>query len=778
MQHTFSKLAIAGAAFVMIVGLTVLMPGQEAPQARQAIAVGRVQVNGMPEDWTHHNVIFSNPGTEEDAIQNATYVEWLKLVNEPRYILHTLRQHLPAQGPAAENIARFQEMAVSRAQATTNSNATLKTPKPPIVVVKPPVNGAKPKMHHDWSVLLGASGATVGAGNYPAKYSFSISATPLCGNAGTPDYAVYNTSLAGSSTQASIVAYDNLYASCSGQVPSDYWAFNTGGAVVTSVVLSLDGSQLVFVQTPASGSAQLVLLKWAATPTGHTLTSGSTNITSGSKAFTVTSGLSYLDVGAQISGTGIPAGDTIATWTSATAGTLYTAATGNGTSGETLTITADAGSPDTLTAVSNGSYSGCTAPCMTTLTFSGSGTVTDTLSSPYVDYSNNIVYVGDSSGHLHKFINIFNGATPAEVTSAPWPVAVSANILTSPVHDPSSGNIYVADSGGFLYAYNASGTKVMDSSQLAINAGGIVQGPLVDSSTGKVYAFVGRDGSTALTSACGAGSYGSGCSSVFQFSTSNTSTGNTGTICSQYGTTSYPTSWTTGTNCGSEKIFGEQNGGPNLVYTGAFDHIYYTGSGNTGNLWTCSTTIYQTASCSGANSANTCNNTKLVYVPMTSAWPAVDWGDTAFYSLTDTTTANPAYCTPTTESYGAGGSTNDYVFVGATLGGSRTGTDCYIGGTGSDGGCLYSFLVSSNGTTTIVPNGATDGINAYGGPSGVIIDNTSGATGASQIYYSPVGYPTTGQNDSGGSGIPPTCPEVNGTILVGCAVQASQLALE
>src|SRR5215469_4193303 len=57
--------------------------------------------------------------------------------------------------------------------------------------------------------------------------------------------------------------YDNLYpATCSGTVPSNYWAYNTGGTVTTSVALSFDGKQVAFVQT-VSGAAQLVLLKWA-----------------------------------------------------------------------------------------------------------------------------------------------------------------------------------------------------------------------------------------------------------------------------------------------------------------------------------------------------------------------------------------------------------------------------------------------------------------------------------------------------------------------------------
>ena len=31
---------------------------------------------GLVDDWTTHHVIFSNPGTEEDAIRNGTYEAW------------------------------------------------------------------------------------------------------------------------------------------------------------------------------------------------------------------------------------------------------------------------------------------------------------------------------------------------------------------------------------------------------------------------------------------------------------------------------------------------------------------------------------------------------------------------------------------------------------------------------------------------------------------------------------------------------------------------------
>lgn len=47
-------------------------------------------------------------------------------------------------------------------------------------------------------------------------------------------------------------------------VPSVYWAYNTGGQVLTSPLISLDGSQVAFVQTDTGQVGTLVLIRWAA----------------------------------------------------------------------------------------------------------------------------------------------------------------------------------------------------------------------------------------------------------------------------------------------------------------------------------------------------------------------------------------------------------------------------------------------------------------------------------------------------------------------------------
>jgi hypothetical protein len=124
------------------------------------------------------------------------------------------------------------------------------------------------RIRGDWSEDMGA-GATVGAGNFPAKFSFETTSancvTPAPPVGEQPDFVVYNTSLPGSTSQATIVAFTNLYSSCTGGTPQTYWAYNTGttGAVVTSPVLSFDGSQVAFIQSTPT-AATLVILRWKA----------------------------------------------------------------------------------------------------------------------------------------------------------------------------------------------------------------------------------------------------------------------------------------------------------------------------------------------------------------------------------------------------------------------------------------------------------------------------------------------------------------------------------
>lgn len=459
------------------------------------------QGRGMPDDWSHRYLVFSDPGTEEQAIASGTYDHWVNIINNPRYTL----QHMKRDPTVRTFIIDELGLRTERSSASDIIKAESSGPEGAVQIglTKP----QKSKIKKDWGE--GLKTGVINPNTYPAKWSFSTG-TASCGN----DFVVYPTGSAGSSTQASIIAYYNIYSGCGGTVPEVDWAYNTGGTVSLSPVFSLGGSQVAFVQT-SSSVATLVLLKIPLTPPG--------------------------------------------------AGTLA--------------------SPVTLTNQSSGSaYQGCSAPCMFTITFSGSPN--NTWSSPVYDYNSDSLYVGDASGKLHKFSPVFNGA-PAEV-SASWPVQLKhgstndTSQTNGPVYDPSSGKVFVGTFNGYLYSVGSgneattSGTIYGASSQLDTMYG-IRDSVLVDSNAQTVYAFAGVDPS--------------GDSGVYQFSTA----------------------FTSGT--GTEVEVNSQGGTGTAAYqmAGIFDNLYYTSSSSSGNLYLCTTgapaTLYQIPITSNAMGAATAEST-------------------------------------------------------------------------------------------------------------------------------------------------------------------------
>jgi len=214
-----------------LVTLGWVLTGQAARPAHHAVS--------LPTDWSHRHVIFTRPSSPEQLA---------RVSDDPRYWQQVSRREQLLRMPAA----------MSQAEARPGS---FRTPVgPPRRMLKP----ASKSLKRDWAEDLGGAGS-IGAVNYPAKFSFATN-TATCDAGTTPDYVVFSTGEAGSLTQSTIVAYDNLYTGCpSGTVPTVYWAYDTGvGTIVlTSPVLSLDGSQVAFVES-LSGAATLVTLKWKA----------------------------------------------------------------------------------------------------------------------------------------------------------------------------------------------------------------------------------------------------------------------------------------------------------------------------------------------------------------------------------------------------------------------------------------------------------------------------------------------------------------------------------
>jgi len=662
------------------------------------VNVGDFHIAGVPDDWSHHHVAFPDPGTEEDAIQNGTYEQWSKIVHEPRYVIQQLKKGLSVRGDASQdvNLRNAERAWLVRFQQEQGAKKT------------------QSKLDKDWSEDLG-SGATVGAGNFPAKFSFYTDP----GDAGCSDYVVFNTGLAGSATQPTIIAYNNLYTGC-GTVPSVYFKYNTAfnadsatpnsNLIQTSVVFTggeaVTSPDLAFIQSTATGAASLVLLKFPAAANATLVqlnTAGTTNVT--------------------------PAG-----------------------------------------------FSACTAPCMTVIPFNDS--FADTNSSPYYDYANDALYVGDtgsasSAPHLHKFIHIFTNTptlAPAEClstatagcsTTTAFPVALGTShntVATGPVFDFVSGKVFIGTSGGQAIVVSST-TGVATAATAVASGAGFVDAPLVDSApTTPVAYYFGRPSG--------------GTEDVWQYS--NTATLNATLPLSQ------------GT-------FDDN------YYAGAFDNIHYAVSGGTaGHLYVCGggqtatpfSALYaitlpftsgSTVTTIGtlANAAGTCSpvteflgskaNTTITAgiagtgtptsVPVASVTGTAQNDyiqiDSEIMQITSTTGTTPLTVTRgqlgTAEVLHAAGAAvqdiQDWIFLSVTAGGNAT---------GCTGACLYNYNV----TTNTLPTNATTGIAATGGSSGIIIDNSSTTTGYSQIYYSTLANQTC--TTSGGSG--------------GCAVQTSQSA--
>lgn len=75
-----------GLVFGLLAGLNELVSG---------LPVASTMV-GVVDDWSHHHVAYTNPGTAEAALAQGRLEEWYKTVNNPRYLMQELRRGPPS----------------------------------------------------------------------------------------------------------------------------------------------------------------------------------------------------------------------------------------------------------------------------------------------------------------------------------------------------------------------------------------------------------------------------------------------------------------------------------------------------------------------------------------------------------------------------------------------------------------------------------------------------------------------------------------------------------
>ncbi len=581
--------------------------------------------SGVVDDWTHHHVMFSNPGSLQDAINNGTSERWVQIVTSPRYRMQWIKQNAPqpaatstdTSGSREENLQDFRDP--NRRHGNGDDSGGL------------------------WTATL--IDGSVAPDMYPAKYTFSTTSAPSCS-----DFVVFPVNAAGAMNSGpNIVGVNKLYATTCGTstgspppIPTYYFSYYVGtGIVQTSPVLSEGGTKVAFVES---------------------ITGNGTS--TGSKFHVVTIG----------------------------------------TTGTNFGSTTTAAPVNPCTVYSNGTLT--TSSCTVTPTNNAvdvnvvmSGFTSVTRSSPFVDYTHDVAYVGDDSGKLHKFTGVFtttpSGTTPpagtimAEVTTAPWPVTVASGvILTGPTYDSVSGNIFAGGSNGTLYCINSTtgascGTAVVGSGG---TGGAILDAPIVDSTEGKVFAEANN-----FTASCTSPT-ATGCAILTQVTTSmaNQVKVNMGFAAS--------TSSSTYTD----------------LYDGAFDNTYLTT--HTGYMYFCGNIT------SAATPA-------LRRVAITSGVMASANDGNSFQLVESGNTGTAFDCTPLTEFYNVNGNTSttpptpvDFLFVGV----KNTSVPC-----------AFNECVAGFNLTTSFPTAAAATQTASGGKgtSGMIVDNNSTTTGASQIYF-------------------------------------------
>ncbi len=317
---------------------------------RPVFAAGPERV-GLPWDWSHEHLVFSK--TNDPAV--------LAIIQkDPRAFHQWLRRNRNASQGAAEGDP------ISFDNFLQVDGALFERPSSELGTEPRPASGqVKQIKKKDWGVSLGATNfnqvsATNAAPSYPSKYTFDLNALPSCQN----DYVVFPTSALGTSGQASIVAYNNLYSTqvigtpggyCESVGPTVYWAYINAACptmassdpILSSPVISLDGTKVAWVTT--TGKVQIL-------------------------AF----------------GSGAGESVTAPACISSVNGSLPTG--GDGASLQTVTLVNAKGNP------------------------------TVSVSEIYVDYTSDSAYVGDDDGYLHK-ISPFFGAksgTLAETIASAW----------------------------------------------------------------------------------------------------------------------------------------------------------------------------------------------------------------------------------------------------------------------------------------------------------------------------------------------------------------------
>jgi hypothetical protein len=560
---SFPRLLLMSLSLAMIAGFGISVQAQKAP----AITVGNARVTGVVHDWSQRHVVIPDPGSEEDAVRNGTYAKWSKIVNEPRYVMQQLRLGLPVRGPAAEDVAfRYSQGKFGKSRWTPTpppgrskgeSNG-LHTDWNISLGAGGVAQGAYPaKYAFNFPSDLTAANCTTDYAVFPVNTTTGNTRAHVTGTFDTTTHFAPGTNVVLTVTPTGSPAVTlTLTPSTTINTGTDFVVVTTGGpsgdadtdatnlaaainrnlytvtglgeiaAVVptgaknTVVVYALTPGTRVVLTQPSTDSTLTWSTVTAGTNGAQANIVGVNQLYSGSTGTPLCTGLTFPEfIFSYASGVGaVPTSPTLSL-----DGTEIAYVENDPNMGTILhVLTFHTGSTEYGSACASSNVGTATPTCAkapvipgSTASSTGSDymlplglvanatTGADTYSSPFIDYSTDIAYVGDDGGFLYSITGVFLG-TPAHA-GGNFPVTVNAGFdITSPAVDVSgTGHIFVGDSDGYVYNYTSAGasaaTRILVGGGSAnATAGGVQDGPLIDSTNSRGYAVRGCNGTDSV----------------------------------------------------------------------------------------------------------------------------------------------------------------------------------------------------------------------------------------------------------------------------------------
>ncbi len=416
----------------------------------------------LPQDWSSHHVIFTKKLTMED-LERAR--------NNPRFYHSWL-----LQGHAYGN--QFDRQDSERRSHRHRDDDEDDDHRQSIF-----------RRHHheserDWSFSLGSG--TLARGMYPAKFNFNINSPVTAANC-TSDFVVYGLNVAGvSGGQANLVVLQNLYsgsgpAGLCGANPTVKWAYDvstlaTPGNVVSSPVLSLDGTKVAFIESNGTNSRLHVLRFRTAGSEGSVTTSvlPATSTTSGTTWNTCLAGTTSCMFNVTIAG-------------SVTRSSPY-----YDYKSDVIYQANDNGRIFKITGVFNGTPTLATTGGWASAGVTITGATGTIMTSPVLDDVSGYIFLGSSNGNAYAVLSSAPATQSSMTVGSGSGTNAGGVIFDGPVVDSTNKTVF------FAAASNAAGVGNTTANTAAVLVQATTSPTLFGS---KVVAILGRgmSGSTATT---------------------------------------------------------------------------------------------------------------------------------------------------------------------------------------------------------------------------------------------------------------------------------------